>query len=103
MVFGFYRSTVWVPLETSEDADQESVEMSPLSNNSNDELFRYENSDALRTKNTSKPSLFLALCKTYITIFLTAGFLKLINDLLNFVGPQILKLDLTSSNAMIIL
>ena len=57
----------------------------------------------MRAKRTSKPSLFVALCQTYMVTFITAGFLKLINDLLNFVGPQVLKLDLTFSSITIIL
>ena len=41
---------------------------------------------------TSKPSLFLALAKAFGLSFAVAGFLKFISDLLNFVGPQVLKL-----------
>ena len=67
------------------------MKLIPLSSSSKDESFKY-NSSTLRDKHASKPSLFLALCKIYIRTFLIAGFLKLINDLLNFVGPQILKL-----------
>ena len=40
---------------------------------------------------TSKPSLFLALAKAFGLSFAVAGFLKFISDLLNFVGPQVLK------------
>ena len=40
---------------------------------------------------TSKPSLLLAMCQTHGLVFVTNGFLKFIADLLNFVGPQILK------------
>ena len=39
-----------------------------------------------------KPSLLLALSKAFGLSFAIAGFLKLISDLLNFVGPQVLKL-----------
>ena len=83
-----------LPDKSSEDADQESIELSPLSSSSgeDDDFFKYNYSKTRKTK----PSLFLAMCRTYIVTFVTAGFLKLINDLLNFVGPQVLKLDLTS-------
>ena len=37
------------------------------------------------------PSLVLALVKTYWRILLSAGLLKLMHDLLNFVSPQILR------------
>ena len=69
--------------------------MSPLSSSSgeDDEYFQYNYSHSAKTKRKTKPSLFLAMCRTYIVTFVTAGFLKLINDLLNFVGPQVLKLD----------
>ena len=40
---------------------------------------------------TSKPSLFLAMCQTYGLTFVTNGLLKAIYDVLNFVGPLILK------------
>ena len=42
-------------------------------------------------KETLRPSLLMVLCHTYIQTFLVAGFLKLITDLLDFVGPLILK------------
>jgi len=88
-----YRPLVWSlpPPETLEDSDHESIELTPLSSE-DEESFEYH-SNAIRTKRTSKPSLFLALCQTFIVTFVTAGFLKLIHDLLNFVGPLILKLD----------
>ena len=44
-----------------------------------------------RQKETSRPSLLMVLCHTYIQTFLVAGFLKLITDLLDCVGPLILK------------
>ena len=74
----------------------ESIELPSLGSSENDKLFKNSVSNTLRAKRTSKPSLFMALCQTYMMTFVTAGFLKLINDLLNFVGPQVLKLDLTS-------
>ena len=40
----------------------------------------------------SKPSLFRAMVKAFGASFAVAGFLKFISDLLNFVGPQVLKL-----------
>ena len=42
-------------------------------------------------RRVSKPSLLLALVKAFGLPFAVAGFLKSITDLLNFVGPQILK------------
>ena len=74
----------------------ESIELPSLGSSENDKLFKNSVSNIQRAKHTSKPSLFVALCQTYMMTFVTAGFLKLINDLLNFVGPQVLKLDLTS-------
>ena len=43
------------------------------------------------TRQISKPSLLLALVKAFGVSFAQAGFLKFISDLLNFVGPQVLK------------
>ena len=85
-MINFYRPIV--PPKPSEDSDHESIELSPLSSE-DDESFEYNN--YIQTKHTSKPSLFLALCKTFIVPYVAAGFLKLINDLLSFVGPQVLK------------
>ena len=45
----------------------------------------------MRQKQASKPSLMMALCHTYIGTFLVTAFLKLIADLLKFVGPLLLK------------
>ena len=86
-----HRSVVWSSPELSENTDHESIELTPLSSSGEeDEFFKYEPPN-VKIKHKSKPSLFLALCRTYIVTFLTAGFLKLIHDLLNFVGPQVLK------------
>ena len=91
----FYRSTIRSrPGAAFYSSQHESIEFPSLGSSENDKLFK--NNVSSRTKRTSKPSLFVALCQTYMMTFLTAGFLKLINDLLNFVGPQVLKLDLTS-------
>ena len=91
----FYRSTIHSrPGAAFYSSQHESIELPSLGSSENDKLFK--NNVSSRTKRTSKPSLFVALCQTYMMTFLTAGFLKLINDLLNFVGPQVLKLDLTS-------
>ena len=38
-----------------------------------------------------EPSLVLALLKTFWPVLLSSAFFKLIQDLLNFVGPQVLK------------
>ena len=71
----------------------ESIELPSLSCSKSNKFFKNEPlTSSLKKERTLKPSLFLSLCKTYIATFLIAGFLKLINDLLNFVGPQILKL-----------
>ena len=94
----FYRPTIRSQPETVIYKDHESIELPSLGSSENDKLFKNTvSTNALRTKRTSKPSLFVALCQTYMVTFVTAGFLKLINDLLNFVGPQILKLDLIST------
>jgi len=92
-----YRPSVWSlpPPEALEDSDHESIKLTALS--SEDEEFYEYHSNIIMRKRTSKPSLFLALCQTFIVKFLTAGFLKLIHDLLNFVGPLILKLGLILS------
>ena len=57
---------------------------------STDEL-EAESVEPARQKETSRPSLLMVLCHTYIQTFLVAGFLKLITDLLDFMGPGILK------------
>ena len=44
-----------------------------------------------KTKRMPQPSLLLALVKAFGLPFAVAGFLKLISDLLSFVGPQVLK------------
>ena len=77
--------------------DHKLMELTPLSSNesSSDDEDEFFEDDSRKTNHKSKPSLFLALCRAYIVMFLTAGFLKLINDLLNFVGPQVLKLDVS--------
>ena len=86
-----YRSVVWSSPELSGDNDHESIELTPLSSSGEeDEFLKYE-PPSVKIKHKSRPSLFLALCRTYIVTFVTAGFLKLIHDLLNFVGPQVLK------------
>ena len=87
-----YRPTVWSP--PSEDNDHKSIELMPLSTSEDEEFFKND-SQSIKTNRTSKPSLLLALCQTYMVTFITAGFLKLINDLMNFIGPQILKLEAT--------
>ena len=68
--------------------DNRSIELVPLS--SEDEL-ELESVEPTRQRQTSNPSLLMAFCRTYIGTFLIAGSLKLITDLLNFVGPLILK------------
>ena len=85
-----FRHAVRSPVKPSQYSDQKPIELTPLT--SDDEGGYFGNS---KINHKSRPSLFLALCRTYIVMYLTAGFLKLINDLLNFVGPQVLKLDLT--------
>jgi len=76
----------------SPEDDTESFEFSPSNALINDDEFKFEAPTDTTTKHTtSKPSLFLAMCQTYVLPFLAAGFLKMITDLLNFVGPQILK------------
>jgi len=42
-------------------------------------------------RQTSKPSLLIAMVKAVGVPFAAAGFLRLISDLLTFVGPQVLK------------
>ena len=49
------------------------------------------NSHVEERRRLPKPSLFLALAKAFGLSFAVAGFLKGISDLLNFVGPQLLK------------
>ena len=66
-----------------------------VSSSSTDELGA-ESVEPARQKKTSRPSLLMALCHTYIQTFLVAGFLKLITDLLDFVGPLILKWECIS-------
>ena len=61
-----------------------------VSSSSTDEL-EAESVEPVRQKETLRPSLLMALCHTYIQTFLVARFLKLITDLLDFVGPLILK------------
>ena len=39
----------------------------------------------------AEPSLVLALLKSFWPVFLSSAFFKLVQDLLNFVGPQVLK------------
>ena len=51
-----------------------------------------QHSTANKTEKRPNPSLFLALVKAFGLPFAVAGFLKLIYDLLSFVGPQVLKL-----------
>jgi len=79
----------------SPEDDAESFELSPTCGVINDDEFELEAPHAARhtttRQTTSKPSLLLAMCQTFALPFLTAGFLKVINDILNFVGPQVLK------------
>ena len=79
--------------------------MSPLSSSSgeDDEYFQYNYPYSAKMKRKTKPSLFLAMCQMYIVTFVTAGFLKLINDLLNFVGSQIKVRPLFFSSRPILL
>ncbi|XP_065898603.1 multidrug resistance-associated protein 1-like isoform X2 [Dysidea avara] len=80
----------------SPEDDTESFELSPTHALMDDNNFEFKASTGTREQPakqaTSKPSLFLAMCQTYALPFLVAGFLKVITDLLNFVGPLILKL-----------
>jgi len=46
---------------------------------------------AATTSSTKKPSVFWAMTWAFGLSFGVAGFLKLVGDLLGFVGPQILK------------
>ena len=82
----------------SVEDDTESFELSPSNALINDDEFKFETPTVTREQTTeqttSKPSLFLAMCRTYGIPFMAAGFLKMITDLLNFVGPQILKYEL---------
>ena len=68
--------------------DNRSIESVPL--NVADKL-ELESVEPATQRQTSNPSLLMALCRTYIGTFLIAGSLKLITDLLDFVGPLILK------------
>ena len=54
-----------------------------------------QNSDADERRRVSKPSIFLALAKAFGLSFAVAGILKGISDLLSFVGPQVLKSDIS--------
>ena len=72
--------------------DNKSIELVPLS--SADEL-ELESVEPEGQRQTANPSLLMAMCHTYIRTFLIAGSLKLITDLLNFVGPVILKWEYT--------
>ena len=69
---------------------EENRSIQSVSSSSTDELGA-ESVEPARQKKTSRPSLLMALCHTYTQTFLVAGFLKLITDLLDFVGPLILK------------
>ena len=71
--------------------DSESFVLSPTHALIDDNNFEFETPPATGKQTTSKPSLLLAMCQTYGLSFLAAGFLKMITDLLNFVGPQVLK------------
>uniref|UniRef100_A0AAY4BSE5 Multidrug resistance-associated protein 1 n=1 Tax=Denticeps clupeoides TaxID=299321 RepID=A0AAY4BSE5_9TELE len=44
------------------------------------------------SQNTSEPSLFLALCRTFGPYFLVSSLYKIVHDILMFVGPEILRL-----------
>ena len=85
-MMSYYRLVVR-PSSPRPREDNRSIEMIPLS--SGDE-FESEPTE-MRQKHASRPSLMMALCHTYIGTFLATAFLKLITDLLNFVGPLILK------------
>ena len=44
-----------------------------------------------RRRREPEPSLVLALLKTFWPVFLSSAFFKLVQDLLNFVSPQVLR------------
>ena len=52
-----------------------------------------ENVSRGASRQTSKPSLLIAMIKAVGVPFAAAGFLRLISDLLTFVGPQVLKYE----------
>jgi len=54
-------------------------------------LRRNSDSPNVTTRSAKKPSLFRAMVRAFGLPFVVAGFLKLIGDVLSFVGPQILK------------
>ena len=78
-------------ISSSPKPHEENRSIQSVSSSSTAELGGAESVEPVRQKETSRPSLLMALCHTYIQTFLVAGFLKLITDLLDFVGPLILK------------
>ena len=81
----FYRLVVSSSPKPCED--DRSIELIPLSN---EKEFEFEPMEMGQT-DISKPSLMMALCRTYIGNFIASAFLKLIADLSKFAGPVILK------------
>ena len=89
------RTTYHSDYTPSPEDDTEVFELSPTHALIDDNNFASTGTREQPAKQaTSKPSLFLAMCQTYALPFLVAGFLKVITDLLNFVGPLILKYEL---------
>ena len=62
----------------------------PISIQDDDDGVRVVSSGR-RTSRRSEPSLVIALAKSFWPIFLAAAFFKVLQDLLNFVSPQLLK------------
>ena len=62
----------------------------PISIQDDDDGVRVVSSGR-RTSRRSEPSLVIALVRSFWPIFLAAAFFKVLQDLLNFVSPQLLK------------
>lgn len=63
----------------------------PVSIQDDDEGIHLVSRQSRRKKKKSEPSLVLALSRTFWVIFLSSAMIKLVQDLLTFVNPQILK------------
>lgn len=63
----------------------------PISIQDDDDMVRVVSSRQQERRRRSGPSLVLVLVKSFWTIFLAAAGFKFVQDILNFVSPQVLK------------
>ena len=76
---------------TSRPARADGYQPVNIQDDDEDEEVRLVSSSRRRGNKKAEPSLVLAFIRSFWVIFLAAAFFKFVQDLLNFVSPQVLR------------